>query len=96
MNDRGEGIDGFLIHTDVEAAELSLFVTGHLVVHRAVAVSDAFEAVIKIDQDFVEWQTADEHDAFAINRLSVLTDTALMPFAREITYFPFSKLNYSN
>ena len=41
-------------------------------------MSDAFEAVIKIDQNFVERQTADEHDAFTIDCFGVFTDTALL------------------
>ena len=77
MGDQGEGVHGVAVHQHVQLYHLGRFVTVIFVVQRAVPSCDTFDPVVKIDQDFIQWNAPDENDALIIQRLCLLDDPAL-------------------
>jgi len=77
VDDAGEGVDRFAIDQHVEFDHVGREVAGVFVIHRAEATGEALDAVVEVDQDFVEGQQAGEHDPPGVQRLGVVEDAAL-------------------
>jgi hypothetical protein len=78
MYDGGKGIHGVSVHHDLHLYQVGSTVFTQLVVHGAVTTGDALEAVVEIDENFVQRQRAGEHDARGIERVGVITGTAFL------------------
>jgi len=55
------------VDQDIHFNEVGLAVVGVFVIHGGISAAHAFEAVIKVDQHFVEGQIAGEHDPLCID-----------------------------
>ena len=78
VDDAGEGIDRFAVDEHVELDHVGNLVAVMLVIHRAIPARDAFDAVMEIDQNFVQRSARGQHDAARIQRFGVIHDPALL------------------
>jgi len=63
VDDDGERVDGLSGDQDVELDHGRFPVVGEVVVEGCIAAGDGFEAVVKIEDDFVQRQFVVQHDA---------------------------------
>ena len=63
VNDDGKGVDGLSGDEDVELDHGRFPIVGEMVVEGRVAAGDGFQAVVKVENDFVQRQFVVEHDA---------------------------------
>ena len=77
VNNAGKSINRLGVHEHVEFDHVRLLVTGVLIIHRSVTAGDAFDAIVEIDQDFVQRQHAGQHDPPRIDRLGMIHCAAL-------------------
>jgi hypothetical protein len=61
----------------IHAHELAFLVVRQLVVHRTIALGDAFEAVVEIDKDLVQGQVGCHHHARTVKGLGMVDIAAL-------------------
>jgi hypothetical protein len=78
VHDARKGVHRLAVHEDVHLHQVGRPVLAELVVHRAVAAGDALQAVVEIDEDFVERQRAAQHDARGVERVGVVAGAALL------------------
>ena len=77
MHDAGKGVHGLGVHEHVQLHHVALEVAGLFVIHGAVAARDAFDAVMEIDEDFVQRDERRQHDAPVVERFGVVHAAAL-------------------
>ena len=77
MDDAGKGVHRLAVDQHVEFDHVRLDIADVFVVHRAEAAGQALDAVVEVDQDFVEGEQAGEHDPSGVQRLGVVEDAAL-------------------
>ena len=58
-----ECVDGLAANENVELDQIGFAITSEMIVERSVAARNAFQPVVKIENDFVERQFVGEHDA---------------------------------
>ena len=78
MDDDGERVDGVAADEDVHLDHGGDPGAGEVVVERGVAARDGFEAVVEVEDDFVERELVGEHDAGLGDVLDVLLAAALV------------------
>src|SRR6266436_5269784 len=78
MSDHRQRIDGLAANEDVEFYQVGLLVAFEMVVEGGVAAGDGFEAIVKIENDFVQRQFVGEHDASRRKIFEVFLDAALV------------------
>ena len=76
VHHRREGVHLFGVEEDVHADDVAHLVARRLVVHGRIAVRDALERVVEVDEDLVQRQHAVQHHAVAVHRLRALQDAA--------------------
>ncbi len=76
--DAGEGVHALPVHHHVQLHHIGFEVSGGFVIHAAVATGDALDAVVKVNEDFVERQCALEHHAGGVEGLGVFEQAALI------------------
>src|SRR5260221_14497058 len=78
MTNHGQSVHRFAADQHIQLDEVGFAVAREVIVERSVAARNAFQAVVKIEHDFVQRQFVGEHDArcdkysnpFCVPRLS--------------------------
>ena len=78
MHDGRERVDGVAVQEDVDLDELRRLVVGELVVERCIAARRRFQAVKIVEDDFVERDVVDDHDAVRVEVVHALVLAALV------------------
>jgi len=78
MHDTREGIHRLGVHEHVQLHHVALHVFIRLVIHRAKAARDAFDAVMEIDQDLVQRNQACQHHAARVECFRVIQIAAFL------------------
>ena len=78
MHHTGEGIDDFSIQQDVHLNNGALLIAVRFIVHRSVAMRDALEHIVEVNQDFVQRDDAGQDDACTVEAFRLLHEAAAL------------------
>ena len=77
MADERQRVDGLAGNQNVELDQIGFAITGEMVIERSVSARNAFQAVVEIENDFVERHFVSEHYARGREIFEILLHAAL-------------------
>ena len=78
MADEGERVDGLAADEHIELDEIGSPIAGEMVIERSVAARNAFEAIVEIENDFIQRHLVGEHDAGGREIFEIFLNAALL------------------